>query len=223
MAPLEYARIAYWRWVTPYGVRRRGVTLGRGVGLMGAPIVSMAPASRIEIGDRCVLCSDSRGTALGVAHAVVLRTLRPGALIRIGADTGISGGSICAAVAVEIGAHCLLGADVLISDTDFHALDPAGRRHNADPAAIAARPVHIEDNVFIGARAIVLKGVRIGAGSVVGAGAVVTRDVPAAVVVVGNPARIVRRLAGDGSARTESAAVAEATATAALKGWGAAP
>lgn len=201
----HHGRQVWWRTVTPWVLRRNGVVLGHHVRWVGTPVVSLAAASTIEIGDACVLCSDSAHTALGVGHPVVLRTLRPGAAIRIGRDTGISGASICAAVAVEIGAQCLLGADVTICDTDFHALAPTGRRYNADPAAIAARPVRIGDNVFIGARAMVLKGVQIGAGSVVGAGAVVSRDVPAGVVVAGNPARIVGRLPGSESFPCEGA------------------
>ena len=57
-------------------------------------------------------------------------------------------------------------------------------------------PVFIEDDVFIGARAMVLKGVRIGKGAVVGAGAVVTKDVPPNAIVAGNPARVVGTTGG---------------------------
>ncbi|MDP1789723.1 MAG: DapH/DapD/GlmU-related protein [Methylibium sp.] len=133
---------------------------------------------------------------------MILRTVRSGARIRIGAETGISGGSICAAVSVEIGSRCLLGADVLIVDTDFHAIEPIGRRTNTDWSRIGCAPVHIGDDVFIGARAIILKGVSVGAGAVIGAGSVVTRSVPEGVIVAGNPAIAVgsvdgrRRFAG---------------------------
>ena len=109
-----------------------GVEMPAGACLLGVPIVSRWPDSRIVIGCGAVLCSASRWTALGVAHPVVLRTLRPGATLTIGRDTGISGGSFCAAQSVVIGERCLIGADVIVCDTDFHALNPVGRRHNAD-------------------------------------------------------------------------------------------
>lgn len=184
----------WWRLTVPMRLRAQGVELGGGVRFNGMPIVGMAKGSRIRIGDRVVLCSDSRFTALGVNHPVVLCTLRPDAEIIIGNDCGISGGSICAAIRVELGNECLLGANVTISDTDFHAIKPAGRRFNNNPQDIGAAPVIIEGNVFIGTGAVVLKGVHVGRNSVIGAGAVVTRDVPLDVVVAGNPAKILKEL-----------------------------
>jgi acetyltransferase-like isoleucine patch superfamily enzyme len=76
----------------------------------------------------------------------------------------------------------------MVVDTDFH--QPTGEWEWNDDFAAAAEPVKIGRGVFIGARAIVLKGVTIGDRAVVGAGAVVTRDVPAGGVVAGNPARL---------------------------------
>lgn len=95
---------------------------------------------------------------------------------------------------IDVGDRVLLGANVLITDTDFHPLDPAVRRET--PQAGARAPVVIEDDVFIGTQAVILKGVHIGRGAVVGAGAVVTRAVPAGAIVAGNPARIVGRADG---------------------------
>jgi len=88
----------------------------------------------------------------------------------------------------------MLGANVTIADTDFHALEPRGRRFNKNPEAIGSAPVRIQDNVFVGTGAYILKGVTIGANSVVGAGSVVTSSIPADVIAAGNPARVIRRL-----------------------------
>jgi acetyltransferase-like isoleucine patch superfamily enzyme len=85
-----------------------------------------------------------------------------------------------------------VGANSTIVDTDFHPLTPAGRAR--DFLAGAHAPIVIEDDVFIGMQSLILKGVTIGRGSVVGAGSVVTRDVPAGVVVAGNPATVVKEL-----------------------------
>lgn len=154
----------------------------------------MEKDSQIIIGDECVLCSSSSETALGVNHPVVLRTLSRRAAIKIGSNTGISGGSICSAVSVEIGRECLIGANVTISDTDFHPINPVGRAYNNNPLDIASLPVVVEDNVFIGTGAIILKGVRIGKNSVIGAGAVVTNDVPPDSIAAGNPAKVIRKI-----------------------------
>lgn len=172
-------------------VRLRGVQIAPGARLLGMPIVGIVPGSAMRLGSRVVLCSRSRWTALGVSHPVVLRTLRPGAMLSIGADTGISGGSFCAAHSLIIGERCLLGADVVVTDTDFHAIMPEGRRYNTDPASIPCRPVVIGDDVFIGTGALVLKGVTIGNGAVVGARSVVTRDVAPGAIVAGNPACVI--------------------------------
>ena len=171
-----------------------GVTGAHGVTYYGMPVVSRVAGSSIELGPRVVLCSHPRFTALGVARPVVLRTLNASASICIGADVGISGGVICAALSVRIGDRCLLGADVQITDTDFHALAPANRRFEKRAESIASAPVVIEENVFLGAGVRVLKGVRIGRNSVVGAGSVVTRDIPSDVIAAGVPARVIRQL-----------------------------
>jgi acetyltransferase-like isoleucine patch superfamily enzyme len=175
-------------------IRRSGVIVALNVTFYGAPIISIAKDSAIEIGENCVICSDSNMTDLGVNHPVVMRTLRPGANIIIGSDTGISGGAICAAVSVKIGNECLIGANVVIADTDFHPINPLGRRYNLNSLEISAMPVEIEDNVFIGTSAIILKGVKIGKHSVIGAGSVVTKDVPPNSIVAGNPAKVLKRL-----------------------------
>lgn len=168
-----------------------GIELSPGVRFMGPAIISRADRSRLTIGERVVLCSWSRWTALGVAHPVVLRTLTAEAVLRIGQDTGISGGSFCAAMEVTIGERCLIGADVFITDTDFHAIAPERRSTSTDWSQIRSAKVRIGNDVFIGARAVILKGVDIGDGSVIGAGSVVTRSMPPRSVVAGNPARCI--------------------------------
>ena len=91
---------------------------------------------------------------------------------------------------VRIGADALFGAHVEIFDSNFHDLHPARRRGGAPRMA----PVDIAENVFMGMGVRVLKGVTIGADSVIGAGSVVTSSIPAGVIAAGNPARVVREL-----------------------------
>jgi maltose O-acetyltransferase len=90
---------------------------------------------------------------------------------------------------ITIGRHCQLAPQVQIL-TATHPIDPEPRRLGWE----YAEPVTIADNVWLGAGAIVCPGVTIGTGSVVGAGAVVTRDLPSEVVAVGAPARVMRRI-----------------------------
>ncbi|MBC7488660.1 MAG: acyltransferase [Glaciimonas sp.] len=184
----------WWQITVPFRLRSVGVKLGKNIRFYGMPIASMVRGSCIQIGDRVVLCSDSRFTDLGINHPVVLRTLNESAEIMIGADCGISGGSICAAKHVKLGNECLLGADVTISDTDFHPVKWENRRFSKNDNDIQSAPIHINDNVFIGKGAVILKGVTIGRNSVIGAGSIVIKDVPPNSISVGNPARLIKIL-----------------------------
>ena len=133
----------------------------------------------IELGERVNII----GRIVPVEIAV-----RPGARVAIGAGTFINYGvSISACESVEIGAECQIGQYAIVQDNDYH--DLIDKR--SEPPS---RPVVIEDRVWLGARAIVLRGVHIGHDAVVGAGSVVTRDVPPWTVVAGMPARVVRQL-----------------------------
>ena len=106
------------------------------------------------------------------------------------------GHGCCLAISssLRIGNDCLLAGGVHISDYDGHPIDAARRRANEPAPLENIRPVTIGDDVWIGNHAMILKGVRIGDRSIVGANAVVTHDVPSDVVVAGNPARIVKHL-----------------------------
>lgn len=94
------------------------------------------------------------------------------------------GSMIECACHISIGDDCLIGRDVLIRDSDGHVIDN-------NPNGMTS-PVVIEDHVWICSRAMILKGVRIGKGAIVAAGAVVTRDVPAGCMVAGVPAKVIR-------------------------------
>ncbi|NLT53844.1 MAG: sugar O-acetyltransferase [Actinomycetales bacterium] len=91
--------------------------------------------------------------------------------------------------AITIGDDVLIGPNVQLL-TPTHPVDPEPRRAKYEAAA----PITIEDNVWLGGGVVVLPGVTIGENTVVGAGAVVVRDLPSGVVAVGNPARVVRSL-----------------------------
>ncbi len=169
-----------------------GVAWGEDWRLYGLPIIQRQRSSTLTIGARLNLRSSVRSNPLGPAHPVILSTRRPGAMLVIGDDFGMTGGSIVCEERVTIGHRVTVGANTTIVDTDFHPLDPLIRQQN--PTDGATKPVVIEGDVFIGMNTLVLKGVTIGRGSVIGAGSVVTRDVPAGVIAAGNPARVIRSL-----------------------------
>lgn len=119
-----------------------------------------------------------------------LEARKPSAHIRIGSGTTV-GNNVCLiaeSTSISIGRNCLIGANVVVFDSDFHALSVAGRRNGERGSA---RPVVIEDDVFIAQNVSILKGVLVGRGAVVASGSVVTRNVPAGAVVAGTPARVV--------------------------------
>jgi acetyltransferase-like isoleucine patch superfamily enzyme len=91
---------------------------------------------------------------------------------------------------IRIGARALLGSGVTIYDSDFHDLRPDHRRGGQPRMA----PVELGEDVFVGDGVKILKGVSIGAHSVIGAGSVVTSSIPGGVIAAGNPARIIRAL-----------------------------
>ncbi|MFA9445992.1 sugar O-acetyltransferase [Egicoccus sp. AB-alg6-2] len=128
-----------------------------------------------------------------IGEATVLRPplyVDYGTNLRIGARCFANFGLVALDVAeITIGDDVQIGPNVQLL-TPTHPVEPGPRRDKWE----AAEPITIGDNVWLGGGAIVLPGVCIGHNTVVGAGAVVTRDLPADVVAVGNPARIVRRL-----------------------------
>lgn len=112
----------------------------------------------------------------------------PGAVLEIGDDTFINcGTTISARRRVSIGSRVQIANLVTIMDSDFHGIEERG-------CPPPPEEVVIEDDAWIAAKATVLKGVRVGRGSVVGAGAVVTRDVAPYTFVAGVPARLVRSI-----------------------------
>lgn len=114
-------------------------------------------------------------------------------VITIGDNVGMSNSTIYSRQSIQIGNNVLIGGGCKIWDTDFHTIDSNNRIFNGDNQ-IKSAPVVIDDNVFLGAFSIILKGVRIGQNSIIGAGSVVTKDIPANVIAAGNPCKVIRRL-----------------------------
>lgn len=158
---------------------RKAEFRGWRVRLWGRPALGIY--GRLVLGDRVRLVARPVPLELAVGR---------GATLEIGNNVFINyGGSISASSHVTIEQDTTIGPHCLILDNDFHELDPA--RRNEVPLS---RPVVLEKNVWLGARVIVLPGVRIGQDSVIGAGSVVTRDIPPGVLAAGVPAKVLRHL-----------------------------
>lgn len=181
-------RIASIKWCTLWA---RSAALWWGVGLgadcvfNGLPRFRRHPGSRIIIESGCVFNSSRGSNLIGVNRPCMTSTLKEGAEIRLGPDCGLSGTVIGCAAKIVLGPNVRCGANTLITDTDWHWDDP---RSGADV------PVTIERNVWLGVNVTVLKGVTIGENTLVAAGSVVTRSLPANAVAGGAPAKVIRRI-----------------------------
>lgn len=118
--------------------------------------------------------------------------VEPGAELTIGNNVGMSSTRMWIRDSVTIGDNVKVGACVLITDTDAHPLDYLARRTSNEGTKSA--PIVIEDDVWVGAHSIILKGVTIGERSIIGAGSVVTKSIPADCVAAGNPCKIIRKI-----------------------------
>ncbi len=168
-----------------------GVRLPRSAQIRGRPIVEICRGAEIHIGENVIINSSNRSYHVNMHSPVKLYADRKGAIIKIGERTQINGTCVHAYASVSIGKNCMIAANCQIMDCSGHELsfDHVENRINTTSRGC---PVIIEDNVWIGANCIVLPGVRIGHGSVIGAGSVVTKDVPPMVVAAGNPAHTVK-------------------------------
>jgi acetyltransferase-like isoleucine patch superfamily enzyme len=126
----------------------------------------------------------------------------PHSKITIGDRVGISSSSFWISKELTIGNDVKIGADTLVIDTDSHQIDYRLRKmipHNSEEikylkSRIQSKTITIEDDVWIGAKCIILKGVTIGARSIIGAGSVVTKNIPSDCIAAGNPCRVIKHL-----------------------------
>lgn len=143
---------------------------------------------QIIIGKRGVFVSSPIANPIGLFRPCIIEAVWEKSVVKIGDDFSASGVCIVAEIQVEIGNNVSIGANSTIVDTDFHATNTDSRTGGVKANS---KPIRIEDDVWIGMNAVILKGVTIQRGAVIGANAVVTKNVPAGARAVGNPARII--------------------------------
>ena len=154
---------------------------------------------KISIGDNFYFTSGDAANPISSNLRGAILTDCPHARIVIGDNVGMSSTRMWIHDSLTIGNNVNIGACVLIIDTDCHEMDYRVRNHSLpssgmDGQYVKSAPITIEDDVWIGAHSIILKGVTIGARSVIGAGSVVTKSIPADCIAAGNPCRVIRRL-----------------------------
>ena len=159
----------------------------------GIPYVMVARGGTFSIGKNFAMNNGIKGNPIGCYERCTFFVDR-GAVLTIGDNVGMSQAALICHKSITIGNNVKIGGGVCIYDTDFHSLDPVIRRSSEDLKNRAEKPVVIGNDVFIGAKSIILKGVTIGENSVIGAGSVVTKSVPANQIWAGNPAKFIRNI-----------------------------
>jgi acetyltransferase-like isoleucine patch superfamily enzyme len=174
------SRFSAWKW---------GVELGHGCKFWGITIFRRNLLSTIRIGKQCEFRSSFTSNLIGLNHPCAISTDSEEAKITIGDRCGFSSTVIASKESISIGNQVYCGANTVITDSDWHALDINNRLACKN---IHSAPVIIEDNVWLGLNCVVLKGVHIGENTVVGANSIVIKSLPANVIAAGNPARVIR-------------------------------
>lgn len=170
------------------------VIIGKSFKFWGFPKFINFPNSKIEIGDNFTAISNQYKNPIGLNHAVMIRTECEKAQIKIGSNVGMSGGTISATNSVTVGDNCLIGANCIIVDSDYHQISPNNRRFESDSKNIKSAPVTIKNNVWLSMNVVVLKGVVIGENSVIGANSVVSKSIPPNVIASGIPAKVMKEI-----------------------------
>lgn len=187
------------QWIGTFFFRLKvifwNIQIGKSSKVTGKFLFFKYPGSKISIGDNFTSIShSSRAMATSLFSPTCIKTLSDSSEILIGNGVGLNGTSITArSKSIKIGDHVMIAANVTIMDSDFHVVfPPQGRLTN--PGYEFDANIEIGENVWIGTRCTILKGVSIGKNSVIAAGSIVSKSIPANVVAGGIPAKVIRAL-----------------------------
>jgi acetyltransferase-like isoleucine patch superfamily enzyme len=147
---------------------------------------------KIILGNNVSFNSGSSYNPIGGDRIMTIKT-SSNAIVKIGSNTGISNSTIVCFDSIEIGDNVKIGGSVKIYDTDFHNLDFKKRSEKSTDIPIT-KPVILKNHCFIGAHSIILKGTTIGEKSIIGAGSVVTKNIPDGEIWGGNPAKFIKKI-----------------------------
>lgn len=174
-------------------LKMMNVRYEQGLTLKGVPVIFNKAGATLQFGKNVVIKSSFLSNLVGLYQRTIVVTRTEKAVIKIGDNVGMSGVTIYAREQIEIGDNTCIGGNTKIIDNDFHPIEIEAR--NADiKEKIGTKPIKIGKNCFIGCNALILKGTVLGDGCIVGAGAVVSGSYEAGSVIVGNPAKCIRKL-----------------------------
>ena len=193
-------RMIYYIYFNRFKFWLNDVKFGRNMQVYTKFFLNKAPGSKITIGDDFIYTNGDAFNPLCRNIRGCICTGLPYSKITIGNGTGMSSACLWANSSITIGNHVKIGGDCILLDSDSHSLDYHMRRVEeriATPkymSAVKTAPIVIEDDVLIGTRCIILKGVTIGARSVIGSGSVVTKSIPPDCIAAGNPCKVVKSI-----------------------------
>ena len=193
----KYNRVKTVLYLSYIKLRYFWINIDKGLLSYGKlPFIHASIAANITIGKNAVLVNSTKNNFIGIFKNCSIVAYGVGKVI-IGNNLGCSGVSICSYNGIEIGNHVMIGANTMIFDTDFHSLNHIERRNELQMdynLLIISKPIRIGNDVFIGANCLITKGVILGDGSCIGAGSVVTHNVPPYEIWAGNPARFIKKV-----------------------------
>ena len=169
-----------------------GVEHGRHCVIHGKLYITLFPTASVKIGNNLYFSSGWGINALSTNRRGMIYATENARII-IGNHVGMSSTVLWAHKQIAIGDHVKIGGNCTLIDTDSHNKDFLVRRGQYTDWGESA-PITIEDDVFIGMNCIILKGVTIGARSIIAAGSVVTKNIPSDCIAGGNPAKVIRTL-----------------------------
>jgi acetyltransferase-like isoleucine patch superfamily enzyme len=177
-----------------YKFKSKKTSVGKKFRAIGYVSLKIGKGSDVSIGDNFVLLSGNMYNTIGRNIQSCIQ-IDDSAQLLIGNNVGMSNVSIWASYSIHIGNNVKVGADTIILDSDMHSLDYIQRRdYKTDIANAAKKAVIIGNDVFIGTRSIICKGVNIGNNSIVGAGSVVVKNIPKNEIWAGNPAKFIKTI-----------------------------
>ena len=191
----KYIMSVFSNSISFFYLKYKGVDTKYGyVTLHGLPIINKHPNSKIIIHKGVSILSKTKYNVAGINHRTIIATVAEGSVIEIMSGCGISGATLVAAKKITIGKETGLGVNASIYDTDFHSIYASDRKQQTSLAdsSIKSSPVEIGNSVWIAANCLILKGISIGDNAVIGAGSVVTKNIPASTIWAGNPAKKIR-------------------------------
>lgn len=153
--------------------------------------ISVRGAGRLTFGTGVIITSDFNRNPIGLGIKTAFHIASP-ARIEIGNKVGISNSLFFALEKITIEDNVLIGGGCQFLDADFHSLSYEERIFGGDKQK-NSRPILVKEGAFIGAACMVMKGVTIGARSIVAAGSVVVKDIPADEIWGGNPAKFIKK------------------------------